>query len=102
MIQFRKADTSEERFKLDFSNFLKNEGTGISVNEIVSFARVSGDVTLGIDARAPVLTDSGTALQFWLEGGTSGTRSLFEIQVRLSNTEEFAAEVQIIVTNANW
>jgi uncharacterized cupin superfamily protein len=104
-IRFIKADTSEEFFLLDFTGFLANEGTGVTISSIASFALKTGDtsgVIVGTGARAPVLTSGGTKILFWLEGGTSQSVATIEYQLILSNTEEFPGIVKVSVTDSTF
>jgi hypothetical protein len=97
-----KAHDSEEFRRLDLVSFLSGEGIGVTISSIVSLARTSGDVVLGIGDRAPTLTNGGTAVDYWLEGGTVNTTSVFDLLLRLSNTEEFSAEIRVNVTSSTW
>lgn len=101
MIYRKKGAASQEYAYLDLERFLLNEGFCVTIATILSFTRVSGDVTLGTGDRAPAIVD-GNKVRYWLEGGTAGTKSVFSVLVELSNTEQFGAEIEIEVRRSSW
>lgn len=102
MKPFFKADTAEEFFLLDFSTFLANEGTGVTISSF-TFGLKTGDtsgVVVGTGSRAPAIVNSGTGILFWLEGGTYGAEATIACHLVLSNTEEFPVLIKVKITNS--
>jgi uncharacterized cupin superfamily protein len=104
-VRFTKGDTSEAFYLLDFTAFLANEGTGVTISSIASFALKTGDtsgVVIGTTSRATALTSGGTKILFWLEGGTNRAEATIEYQLVLSNTEEFPGIIKVNVTDSTF
>lgn len=100
MKQFLKGNDQDSYFQLNFQTFLANEGAGVAIASIDSVTLVSGDVVLGTGSRAPSLRYSGQVIQFYVSGGTTNTRSVFEFIYTLTNGDTFDARVEFTVLDS--
>lgn len=100
MIKFTKGSGQTSPFLIQFGSFLAGEGTGVTIAAINSFARVTGDVVLGTESRAPALTDANTSVTFWLSAGTADTTSVFTLVYTTSAGSTFDCRVHVVVKSS--
>jgi hypothetical protein len=71
--------------------------TGDSLSSIVAFHVAAGLTLTPSGTAAPAI--SGTAVAFWLGGGTSGTTYAGEVRVATANGRTLVANFQIAITD---